>query len=65
MTASDRQRTHRTARAHVLSLLLIVWGLLLGAMEVLPRVGYAKADAARPAGWSCRAPATNILRTGT
>ena len=56
---------HRTARAHVLSLLLIVWGLLLGAMEVLPRVGYAKPDAARPLGWSCQAPGTNILRTGT
>jgi hypothetical protein len=58
---------HRTARAHVLSLLLVVWGLLLGALEVLPRVGYAKPDAARPFGWSCRAPATagpNILRSG-
>jgi hypothetical protein len=58
---------HRTARAHVLSLLLVVWGLLLGAMEVLPRVGYARPDAARPLGWSCRAPGTggaNILRTG-
>ena len=58
---------HRTARAHVLSLLLVVWGLLLGAMEVLPRVGYARADATRPVGWSCRAPGpggVNILRTG-
>jgi hypothetical protein len=55
---------HRTARAHVLSLLLVVWGLLLGAMEVLPRVGYAKADTTRPLGWSCAATAapTNILR---
>jgi hypothetical protein len=49
---------HRTARAHVLSLLLVVWGLVLGAMEVLPHMGYAKADATRPAGWSCVAPAT-------
>ena len=59
---------HRTARAHVLSLLLVVWGLLLGAMEVLPRVGYARPDAARPAGWSCAAPragGSNILRSGT
>jgi len=59
---------HRTARAHVLSLLLVVWGLLLGAMEVLPRIGYAKPDAARPFGWSCPAPGaggTNILRSGT
>ena len=58
---------HRTARAHVLSLLLVLWGLVLGAIEVLPHAGYAKADAARPAGWSCAATASvrpNILRTG-
>ena len=48
---------HRTARAHVLSLLLVGWGLVLGTMEVLPRVGYAKADSARPEGFSCVAPA--------
>ena len=46
---------HRTARAHVLSLLLAIWGLVLGAIEVLPHAGYARADAARPAGWSCSA----------
>jgi hypothetical protein len=58
---------HRTARAHVLSLLLVLWGLVLGAIEVLPHAGYAKADASRPAGWSCAATANvrpNILRTG-
>ena len=44
---------HRTGRAHGLSLLLILWGLVLGAMEVLPRVGYAKPDAAHPATWAC------------
>ncbi len=47
---------HRTARAHVLSLLLVAWGLLLGTMEVLPRIGYAKADVNRPVGFSCVAP---------
>jgi hypothetical protein len=46
---------HRTGRAHVLSLLLVTWGLLLGAIEVLPRIGYAKTDPARPLGWSCSA----------
>ena len=51
---------HRTSRAHVLSLLLVIWGLLLGAMEILPRTGYAKPDAARPAGWVCSAPATTV-----
>lgn len=40
---------HRTGRAHVLSVLLIVWGLMLGATEILPRVGYAKESLP----WSC------------
>ena len=46
---------HRTGRAHALSILLILWGLLLGAGEVLPRVGYAR----QILGWSCtqRVPA--------
>ena len=44
---------HRTARAHVLSLLLVLWGLVLAAVEVLPHAGYAKPDPARPAGWGC------------
>ena len=47
---------HRTARAHVLSLLLVMWGLMLGAIEVLPHSGYSRADAKRPTGWSCVAP---------
>jgi hypothetical protein len=57
---------HRTSRAHVLSLLLVVWGLVLAAIEVLPRAGYARPDAERPAGWLCTAaPAgANILRRG-
>jgi hypothetical protein len=55
---------HRTARAHVLSLLLVIWGIVLGAIEILPHAGYAKPDAARPAGWSCGGPTVgpNILR---
>jgi hypothetical protein len=40
----------RLAVAHVLSLLLIIWGLALAAREVLPRVGYAST----PAEWLCR-----------
>lgn len=40
---------HRTGRAHSLSLLLIAWGLILGATEVLPRIGYAK----QALTWSC------------
>lgn len=59
---------HRTSRAHVLSLLLVIWGLLLGAQEILPRAGYARADVARPVGWGCTAlggNGVNILRSGT
>ncbi len=44
---------HRTAKAHTLSLLIILWGLVLGSIEVLPRIGYAKGDAAHPATWAC------------
>jgi hypothetical protein len=44
---------HHTGRAHVLSLLLIVWGIVLGATDVLPRVGYAKPDLQHPAVWAC------------
>jgi hypothetical protein len=45
---------HRSGRGHALSLLLVMWGLVLGAMEVLPRVGYAKTDPLHPATWACR-----------
>ncbi len=44
---------HRAARAHTLSLLIIVYGLVLGSMEVLPRVGYGKPDVRHPASWAC------------
>jgi hypothetical protein len=44
---------HHSGQAHVLSLLLIVWGVVLGATEVLPRVGYAVPDARHPAIWMC------------
>ncbi len=39
----------RLGVAHVLSQLLIIWGLLLGARALLPRVGYAKTAAP----WLC------------
>ncbi|HEX8946315.1 MAG TPA: hypothetical protein VF785_24470 [Gemmatimonadaceae bacterium] len=45
---------HRAAKAHSLSLLLILWGLVLGAVEVLPRIGYAKPDLRHPAMWVCQ-----------
>jgi putative flippase GtrA len=44
---------HRAARSHILSLLLVLWGLVLGAIEVLPRTGYAVPTANHPANWTC------------
>ncbi|MBL0938024.1 MAG: hypothetical protein IBJ03_03960 [Gemmatimonadaceae bacterium] len=44
---------HRLGLAHVASLLVTIWGLALGAREVLPRVGYAIPTTDRPAVWSC------------
>jgi len=49
---------HRTGRAHVLSILLIVYGLILGAIETLPRIGYARQ--ALP--WSCTVDQTPLRR---
>jgi hypothetical protein len=39
----------RLGVAHVLSQLLIIWGLVLGARAILPRVGYARVAAP----WLC------------
>jgi len=39
----------RSARAHVLSLGLVFWGVALVAREVLPRIGYAR----QAATWWC------------
>ena len=44
---------HRSAKAHLLSLLLVLWGGTLAAMEILPRVGYAIPTEAHPAAWMC------------
>jgi len=44
---------HRAAKAHTVSLLLITWGLVLAAADVLPRVGYAKPTATHPVNWTC------------
>jgi len=43
----------RSAFAHMLSLALVFWGAILGAREVLPRVGYARTSAS----WFCSAGA--------
>jgi hypothetical protein len=44
---------HRAGRGHVLALLLVIWGVVLAAAEVLPRSGYARPDADHPAVWAC------------
>jgi hypothetical protein len=44
---------HRSAQAHVLSLLLVVWGFVLAGLEILPRTGYAAPSASHPATWMC------------
>ena len=37
----------------MLSLLLVLWGGVLAAQEVLPRIGYAIPTEAHPASWMC------------
>ena len=39
----------RLGVAHILSQGLVIWGLVLAAREILPRVGYAK----QAATWFC------------
>jgi hypothetical protein len=55
---------HRLGLAHVASLLVVVWGLALGAREVLPRVGYAAPTSERSEGWSCPAPSVGPPSVG-
>ena len=43
---------HRSARAHVIALVLVAWGIALAAVEVLPRIGYARPDPTRTL-WVC------------
>lgn len=45
---------HRAAAVHVLSLAIFLAAGVYGAMEVLPRVGYAMPDPIHPAMWACR-----------
>jgi hypothetical protein len=44
---------HRAAGAHILSLAIMMWGLVVGASEVLPRVGYANTPGDVPPTWLC------------
>lgn len=44
---------HRAPKGHFLSLLALGWALTLGAIDVLPRIGYAKPTLDHPARWAC------------
>lgn len=48
----------RMAKTHGVALVMILWGLMLVAHQVLPRVGYAKTDPGKPSQWVCGAPAS-------
>ncbi len=56
---------HRLGLAHVASLLVVVWGLALGAREILPRIGYAVPTAERGGVWSCEAVPSDPLTPST
>ena len=44
----------RMARSHALSLLIVLWGLTMGALQVLPRTGYMAISAsATTTRWFC------------
>lgn len=45
--------TYRMPRRHLIALAVIFWGCVLGAVEVLPRIGYANPAVGRGANWSC------------
>lgn len=40
---------------HAIALAIVAWSALVAGRETLPRVGYARADAARPPGFGCAA----------
>lgn len=43
----------RMPKTHALAMAAMLWGVGLLAIEVLPRIGYAKPDPGRSAGWEC------------
>lgn len=44
----------RLVRAHAASMLMLIVALALLASQILPRIGYAKVNAAHPQVWMCR-----------
>jgi hypothetical protein len=46
----------RFPKLHAAALLVVAWGVVLTTAQVLPRVGYAKADAGNHLAWRCWGP---------
>ena len=44
---------HQMPRRHLAAVLVVLWGLVLGAAQVLPRIGYANPAPGRSISWSC------------
>lgn len=49
----------RLPKLHVVSLLLVLWGLTLAGLQVLPRAGYLTIGTAPHGHWSCAATTDN------
>ena len=45
--------THQMPRRHLVALTMVLWGLALGAAQVLPRIGYAAPTPGRATSWTC------------
>jgi hypothetical protein len=50
----------RMPRTHAFAMLVTLYGLGMITAEILPRVGYAKPDAAHPAIWACAEPVSAL-----
>lgn len=46
----------RSPKLHAAAMLVIAWGVVLITAQVLPRVGYTKADTRNRSAWRCRGP---------
>lgn len=44
---------HRMARTHALALLVVLWGIALGAAQLLPRAGWAQGAQLHAPAWRC------------
>lgn len=54
---------YRLPKMHTVSLLIVLTGLILVAVEILPRIGYAAVDPKHPPQFSCPETPTALPRT--